>query len=75
MQQVFGVANLLLRNDAETRKRDLRMRTYKVTEKEAWYGIISLVRSDPFLLFIKLFYCSFTDIRRIVWISLTDVDN
>lgn len=30
MQQVFGMVNQILKENAETRKRDLRIKTYKV---------------------------------------------
>eukprot|EP01050_Picozoa_sp_SAG11_P019721 SAG11_NODE_3190_length_2623_cov_2.275357_5_plen_193_part_00 len=40
MEQVFGVANRLLRNNAETRRRNLRIRTYKVVPMTPSVGVL-----------------------------------
>lgn len=45
MQQVFGVCNQLLRNDRETSKRKLAIRTYKVIPLTPTSGLIEFVNN------------------------------
>ena len=42
MQQVFGMVNQLLKENAETRKRELRIRTYKVSSSRKYYPALTL---------------------------------
>ena len=45
MEQVFGVVSSLLRNNRETRKRELRIRTYNVIPLDATSGAIEFVQN------------------------------
>lgn len=43
MEQVFDLVNILLRNDRETRRRNLRIRGYKVIPLAAQAGVLEFV--------------------------------
>lgn len=43
MEQAFSLINTLLRRDERTRRRNLRMRTYKVVPLQARTGLIQWV--------------------------------
>lgn len=44
MEQVFELVNVLLKRDRETKRRELRMRTYKVIPLSHNAGIIEFVK-------------------------------
>lgn len=53
MQQVFQNVNFTMRKDAETRKRDLSIRTYKITPLTSQAGVIEWVNNTiPFGTFL-----------------------
>lgn len=50
MAQVFDLANELLRSDSETRRRNLRFRTYKIIPLSPLAGLLQFVNNAQTIL-------------------------
>lgn len=66
MEQVFDLVNIVLRNDRETTRRNLRIRGYKVIPLAAQAGVLEFVSNTlPMLQWLTAAHSRYVDISSL----------